>query len=288
MRAWGDMPVGLDYAETSMFHALQAEGLNVVDGQQIMLAARRDQELGRDPAAHAGGRHGRWRLPHDLRGAETRHPRERHRRECRTRCSTRWAATTSRRSKPSRASAAIRTRTTSPTAISAPATRRSSTSCSPIRGLPDLLLPHLQHRAATPAQTDAYVKAREWIDASIEMNQAGRQHRQGGGGPGPGPRGVRFSERGRGLWPAVRARAGIGACTSARSSAARCRFDHPMEIQDRQWSSRWRPIAPAADGYSAARIEEEVVVTRNRGRGDQPVPGGELPIATGTRSPVPG
>ena len=36
----GDMPVGLDYAETSMFHALQAEGLNVVDGQQIMLAAR--------------------------------------------------------------------------------------------------------------------------------------------------------------------------------------------------------------------------------------------------------
>ena len=35
-----DMPVGVDYAETAMFHALQQEGLNVVDGQQIMLAAR--------------------------------------------------------------------------------------------------------------------------------------------------------------------------------------------------------------------------------------------------------
>jgi Xaa-Pro aminopeptidase len=35
-----DMPVGVDYAETAMFHALQEEGINVVDGQQIMLAAR--------------------------------------------------------------------------------------------------------------------------------------------------------------------------------------------------------------------------------------------------------
>ena len=35
-----DMPVGVDYAETAMFHALQEEGLHVVDGQQIMLAAR--------------------------------------------------------------------------------------------------------------------------------------------------------------------------------------------------------------------------------------------------------
>ena len=35
-----DMPVGVDYAETAMFHALQEEGIKVVDGQQIMLAAR--------------------------------------------------------------------------------------------------------------------------------------------------------------------------------------------------------------------------------------------------------
>ena len=35
-----DMPVGVDYAETAMFFALQA-GLNVVDGQQIMLEAEK-------------------------------------------------------------------------------------------------------------------------------------------------------------------------------------------------------------------------------------------------------
>ena len=35
-----DMPVGVDYAETAMFHALQEEGIKVVDGQQIMLGAR--------------------------------------------------------------------------------------------------------------------------------------------------------------------------------------------------------------------------------------------------------
>ena len=34
------MPVGVDYAETAMFHALQEAGINVVDGQQIMLGAR--------------------------------------------------------------------------------------------------------------------------------------------------------------------------------------------------------------------------------------------------------
>jgi len=35
-----DMPVGLDIAETSMFFELQKAGLNIVDGQQIMLDAR--------------------------------------------------------------------------------------------------------------------------------------------------------------------------------------------------------------------------------------------------------
>ena len=35
-----DLPVGVDYAETAMFHALQEAGLRVVDGQQIMLSAR--------------------------------------------------------------------------------------------------------------------------------------------------------------------------------------------------------------------------------------------------------
>ena len=35
-----DMPVGVDYAETAMFFACKEAGINVVDGQQVMLGAR--------------------------------------------------------------------------------------------------------------------------------------------------------------------------------------------------------------------------------------------------------
>ena len=35
-----DMPVGVDLAETAMFFELQKAGMNVVDGQQVMIDAR--------------------------------------------------------------------------------------------------------------------------------------------------------------------------------------------------------------------------------------------------------
>jgi Xaa-Pro dipeptidase len=35
-----DMPIGLDIAETAMFFELQNAGMNIVDGQQVMLDAR--------------------------------------------------------------------------------------------------------------------------------------------------------------------------------------------------------------------------------------------------------
>jgi TPP-dependent pyruvate/acetoin dehydrogenase alpha subunit len=60
-------------------------------------------------------------------------------------------------------------------------------------------------------------------------------------------------------------------CTSARSSAAR-QLDNPMEIQTGMVFAL-ETYCPAADGYSAARIEEEVVVTDKGLRGHQPVPG---------------
>ena len=56
--------------------------------------------------------------------------------------------------------------------ISVPAIRRSSISCK-LSGLSDLLLPHLQHRPRDAVQNDAYVKAREWLDASIEAIKPG-------------------------------------------------------------------------------------------------------------------
>ena len=130
-----DMPVGVDYAETAMFHALQEEGIKVVDGQQIMLAAREiknwdEIQLLTQAAAMVDGVY--HMIYEELKPGI---------REndivalSATRCSTRWARTTSRRSTPFPASVATRIRTTSPTAISGPATRRSSISCSPTRAI---------------------------------------------------------------------------------------------------------------------------------------------------------
>ena len=76
----------------------------------------RDQDGGRDLAAHALGGDGGRRLLRALQGDEARHARERCGGAGRARCSTRWARSTSRASTPSRASAAARTRTCSPIA----------------------------------------------------------------------------------------------------------------------------------------------------------------------------
>jgi Xaa-Pro dipeptidase len=99
------MPIGVDIIEPPMMFELEKAGLKVADGQQVMLEAREIKNideialLNRSAAMVDGS-------------------------------STSTAPTTSRRSTPSRASAAIRTRTISPTACCGRATRPSSTSCS--------------------------------------------------------------------------------------------------------------------------------------------------------------
>ena len=75
----GDMPLGVDVAETSVFLELMKAGIDgprrpAGDGRRA-----RDQEPRRDHAADAGLRDGRRRLPGHLRGAEAGRPRERHR-----------------------------------------------------------------------------------------------------------------------------------------------------------------------------------------------------------------
>ena len=67
-------------------------------------------------------------------------------------------------------------------------------------------------------------------------------------------------------------------CMSGRSSAA----SSVLTIQWRSkpvWCSRWRPTAPATDGFSAARIEEVVAVTDKGCTVITLFPAEELPIA---------
>ena len=132
---------------------------------------------------------------------------------------------------------------------------------------------------ATPAQNDAYVKAREWIDASIQAIK-----------PGVStdtvaklwPKPPRSS-----VFPAMRTAAfglqfghglGLGAARTADHQSCRVSLDHPMEIQTGMVFAL-ETYCPAADGYSAARIEEEVVVTETGCEVISLFPAEELPIA---------
>ena len=98
-------PVGVDVVEPPMLFALQKEGLNIVDGQQLMSDAREIKTRGRDLAAHAFGGDGGRRLLRPLSRDEARHARERRRGARRAERSTRWARSTSRASTRSRPSA---------------------------------------------------------------------------------------------------------------------------------------------------------------------------------------
>ena len=115
---------------------------------------------------------------------------------------------------------------------------------------------------ATPVQNDAYVKAREWIDASIAMIRPGvTTDKVAGLAHG---RIARVPERGRGLRPAIRPRAGLALHERPIISRA-VSLDHPMEIKTGMVFAL-ETYCPATDGYSAARIEEEVVVTETGAR----------------------
>ncbi len=111
---------------------------------------------------------------------------------------------------------------------------------------------------ATPAQHDAYRKAREWIDASIQAVKPG----------------VGTDEIAR-LWPkaeefgfsnemecfGLQFGHGLGMNLHERPIISRLNsLDHPVEIQEGMVFAL-ETYCPAADGRSAARIEEEVVVT---------------------------
>jgi Xaa-Pro aminopeptidase len=113
---------------------------------------------------------------------------------------------------------------------------------------------------ATDAQRDAYRKAREWMDAAIEIVRPGVT-----------------TDRIAALWPkaeefgfasemeafALQFGHGLGLALHERPIISRLvSFDSPIELQEGMVFAL-ETYCPATDGHSAARIEEEVVVTRD-------------------------
>ncbi|HEY3685190.1 MAG TPA: Xaa-Pro peptidase family protein [Streptosporangiaceae bacterium] len=128
----------------------------------------------------------------------------------------------------------------------------------------------------TPAQRDAYKKAREWIDAAIAVVKPG----------------VGTDEIAR-LWPAaadfgfademaafgLQFGHGLGLALHERPIISRLNsFDHPVELAEGMVFAL-ETYCPASDGYSAARIEEEIVVTADGPRVITLFPAEELFVA---------
>ena len=129
---------------------------------------------------------------------------------------------------------------------------------------------------ATMAQRDAYKRAREWLDAAIEMVKPG----------------ITTDQIAR-LWPmaeelgfpdemqafALQFGHGLGLNLHERPIISRLvSLDSPMELKEGMVFAleTW---APSEDGFSAARIEEEVVVTPNGANLITLFPAEELVIA---------
>jgi Xaa-Pro dipeptidase len=130
--------------------------------------------------------------------------------------------------------------------------------------------------SATPAQRDAYRRAREWIDVAIELVR-------------PGMTTDRIAER----WPEAREFGfanemeafglqfghGLGLALHERPIISRLvSLDNPFEIKEGMVFAL-ETYCPAADGNGAARIEEEVVVTPDGCRVITLFPAQELFIA---------
>ena len=129
---------------------------------------------------------------------------------------------------------------------------------------------------ATPAQHEAYRKARDWMDAAIELVR-----------PGVGTDQIAavFPKAGEFGFPdemeafALQFGHGLGVALHERPIISRLvSFDKPYEIKAGMVFAL-ETYCPATDGRSAARIEEEVVVTDKGCEIITLFPAQELPIA---------
>jgi Xaa-Pro dipeptidase len=111
---------------------------------------------------------------------------------------------------------------------------------------------------ATQSQRDAYSRAREWIDAAIDLAR-----------PGTGtdeiarlwPRAEEFGFDNEMAAFGLQFGHGLGLGLHERPIISRLNsLDHPVELREGMVFAL-ETYCPASDGYSAARIEEEVVVT---------------------------
>jgi Xaa-Pro aminopeptidase len=129
---------------------------------------------------------------------------------------------------------------------------------------------------ATDVQNDAYKQCREWLDRAIELVRPGVTTDQIAA---VWPKAEEFGFNSEMEAFALQFGHGLGVALHERPIISRlCSFEHPVEIKEGMVFAL-ETYCPAKDGFSAARIEEEIVVTRDGPKVITLFPAEELPIA---------
>ena len=129
---------------------------------------------------------------------------------------------------------------------------------------------------ATPAQEDAYKQCREWLDAAIELVRPGVSTAEIAS---VWPRAEEFGFANEMEAFALQFGHGLGVALHERPIISRlCSLEDPKEIKVGMVFAL-ETYCPAKDGFSAARIEEEMIVTPDGARVISLYPAEDLPIS---------
>jgi len=269
------MPVGVDYAETAMFFALQEAGLNLVDGQQIMLSAREiknwdEIQLLTQAASMVDGTYHMIyeNLKPGVRENDIVALANKMLYEMGSDDVEAINAISGERCNPHPHNFTDR--------YFRPGDQAFFDILQSYQGYRTCYYRTFNIGRATPSQNDAYIKSREWLDNAIQAIKPGVT-----------------TDAVAKLWPTAESIGfpnelaafglqfghGLGLALHERPIISRAvSLENPMEIQTGMVFAL-ETYCPADDGFSAARIEEEVVVTDKGCEVISLFPAEELPVA---------
>jgi Xaa-Pro aminopeptidase len=270
-----DMPIGVDIVEPPMLAALDAEGITVRDGQQIMLNARevksRDEIILLNTACSMVDGAYQWlaeRLKPGVRESELVAGVTKFLFDLGSEHVDNINAVSGERCSPHPHVFSDR--------IIRPGDQAFFDIIQTFVGYKTCYYRTFVVGVGTDAQRDAYKRAREWIDASIELMK-----------PGVG------TDQVASVWPkaedfgfsnemecfGLQFGHSVGLFLHERPIISRLNsLDHPVELKEGMVIAL-ETYCPAKDGYSAARIEEEVVVTAEGPQVITKFPSAELFVA---------
>jgi Xaa-Pro dipeptidase len=270
-----DMPLGLDLVEPGMWHELEKVGLKLVDGQQVMLDAREIKSideitlLNQAAAMVDGVYHMIWEeLKPGVRENDIVAKANKMLYEMGSDDVEAINAISGERCNPHPHNFTDR--------MVRPGDQVFFDILQAFMGYRTCYYRTFNVGRATPSQHDAYKKCREWLDMAIELIKPGVT-----------------TDRVCSVWPkapefgfpdelsafGLQFGHGLGLNLHERPIISRVvSMDHPTEIKEGMVFAL-ETYCPATDGYSAARIEEEVVVTDKGHTVISLFPAEELPIA---------